>query len=665
MVDLKEENNLETENDEEYEYEYEYVEVPEGEELPESDGEYEYEYEYVEVPEGEEPTEEKINLADEDFPLEEISAPEENVPQEKKVEEVEIDLDDLLGGSEEIEEIHPDDIANLEETSAAIEEIDVDELLSQDDEFTSVDLVDDKASSNDENLNFEYVEFPAEEKIEEKETSIETLKIDDIEIEEIKDDTSEGDEVVSESDMEIETTEEIDIDELLGDKAFSIFEEETVEELENESPSEENIAQVEDVPLPETDAEVIDVDYVDAEPEPVEETIIEEPAPDEIETIIEDFYETPAEPVLESSDEVVSEALSAPEEENYVVLEDVIPEVIATAVPVAELFMEDEKKEEPKAEDEEIRDVIVSSKVDANKIVITDDIKFETQSLSIQSYEKEIEAAKVVSNSDGISVFYAIRNKDTIAIADSINELSQWTLVVLDRKMTSLSERDENVFPLVKNSIRIAKLLKNGQERIGFFDEEEYNILPKTDDFGMLKGKFIAGPVDDDTGLIINDFINVALVGFYGQKLIFEKPVSGMLVGPKGSILYFSNLKNIVLPLHKSENVLAQKEKIINEVKVEIDNFYELSSQDNEKTFIGDDEKNSIQINSGITTYGWNITFDNDVTMSIRDLMTYQSRNGRMPSESGKIVYGRKIFEFRNIKSVVLYETPQYFSYGR
>ncbi|MBO7556844.1 MAG: hypothetical protein J6T72_05565, partial [Alphaproteobacteria bacterium] len=92
------------------------------------------------------------------------------------------------------------------------------------------------------------------------------------------------------------------------------------------------------------------------------------------------------------------------------------------------------------------------------------------------------------------------------------------------------------------------------------------------------------------------------------------------------------------------------------------DKSYEVSL-DNMPEFLDTDKTiRVIHINVN-STYGWNVFFDNGIFMNLQDLKTYQTRNGRLPYSDGKIVYGNKTCQFENIKRIVVYETPRYFSY--
>ena len=91
---------------------------------------------------------------------------------------------------------------------------------------------------------------------------------------------------------------------------------------------------------------------------------------------------------------------------------------------------------------------------------------------------------------------------------------------------------------------------------------------------------------------------------------------------------------------------------------------YEFDKLSESAEFIGTKECNTIHVNVGYDTYGWNVQFSDGVVMSLRDVKEYQVRNGKLPNPSGRIVYGQKVLSFDNVERIVVYEAVKYFSYG-
>ena len=95
-----------------------------------------------------------------------------------------------------------------------------------------------------------------------------------------------------------------------------------------------------------------------------------------------------------------------------------------------------------------------------------------------------------------------------------------------------------------------------------------------------------------------------------------------------------------------------------------IDNVYEFGKSSKSAEFVGSDSCNTIHVNVGYDTYGWNVSFSDGTVMNLRDVREYQIRNGSLPSNSGQILYGQNVLSFENVDRIVIYETVKYFSYG-
>lgn len=222
--------------------------------------------------------------------------------------------------------------------------------------------------------------------------------------------------------------------------------------------------------------------------------------------------------------------------------------------------------------------------------------------------------------------------------------------------------------PIDENAVRYARVVKDGHEELKLFDESKFNFMTSTAEFVKIKGHFIYGQVDYNTGMIVDDFINISLNGKDGQLLIFAEPVSGVLTGPNNAKLYFNDLGCLLIP--STAIVIADEEKQqIKNAKWYSgslnDKYFELSSTNQSTEFVGNDEIKAIHVNVGSSTYGWNVTFDNGIVMSFRDMQEFQTKHGSLPSRNGTILHGQLNCKFTNMDKIVVYETAQYFAYGR
>ncbi len=93
-------------------------------------------------------------------------------------------------------------------------------------------------------------------------------------------------------------------------------------------------------------------------------------------------------------------------------------------------------------------------------------------------------------------------------------------------------------------------------------------------------------------------------------------------------------------------------------------NMYGIDKNFTEEVFEGTPDCDTIHVNVGYDTYGWNVEFANGTNMGLRDVREYQKRQGCLPFNSGNITYGGKVLRFSDVNRIVVYESVKYFSYG-
>lgn len=95
------------------------------------------------------------------------------------------------------------------------------------------------------------------------------------------------------------------------------------------------------------------------------------------------------------------------------------------------------------------------------------------------------------------------------------------------------------------------------------------------------------------------------------------------------------------------------------------DNDYiEFSTEYESGEIEGTEECKALNVKVGNSYYGWNVKFDNGLTMSLRDVRDYQLYYGKLPDSGGIISFGELTLTFKNIERIVSYESPEYYSYG-
>ncbi len=93
------------------------------------------------------------------------------------------------------------------------------------------------------------------------------------------------------------------------------------------------------------------------------------------------------------------------------------------------------------------------------------------------------------------------------------------------------------------------------------------------------------------------------------------------------------------------------------------DSYFVVSAKNLPEEFIGTVSQNSIQINVGTSDYGWSVLFANGILMGIADVRMFQLKHGKLPETGGMLMYGTKKMKFSEVERIVLYQSPQYFSY--
>lgn len=280
-------------------------------------------------------------------------------------------------------------------------------------------------------------------------------------------------------------------------------------------------------------------------------------------------------------------------------------------------------------------------------------------------------AARLVSKNDGIQSFKGTEAVNALALNDvdfKANELNAWNLVLFKQEIVPLTAKvSELELPRNSQVNRFASLVKAGEQKAEFFNEDKLKILNTTDSCVAVQGRFVCGDLQTNSGLIINDMLTLPLRDFAGKELSFGKPASGLLSGPNGTLLYFFNLLSLLVPNEEAAETDAEKlqYKISKWYSGSLnDKYFEFNAQSPSGSFEGNDEIKAIHVNVNNSSYGWNVAFDNGLSMNLRDLREYQTRFGKMPSPNGVISYGQTKLTFSNVERIVVYESAQYYFYS-
>ncbi len=425
------------------------------------------------------------------------------------------------------------------------------------------------------------------------------------------------------------------------------------------------------------------------EPEVAPEPVVEAVAPmTEPEVVPEPVAEAVA-PMAEP--EVAPEPVAEVREEQVAVREEILPQ--EKVLPESQDYQAPQTDSSVEVSEPRDEQVSVSGLVEENVPIIAapmtavqSDVK--TSEQSFQSIDEQPVQVSLYDMSDedcvslcsvafpfnknsGFRGFQADEKVYNLVIEDiDINqhEENDWSLIIFDDYRVRLNPNEkELILPKGDNTVRYAKIMKSGKTKLELFNEEKYNFMAPTEEFVKIRGHYIYGNIANNSKLIVKDFVNISLADKLGKQITFNKPVSGLLTGPRSAKLYFSDVRSVIVPnvkqLHKDEE--RERSKAARWYSGSSDDkCFEFDAKSQISEFNGTDECKIIHVNVGISHYGWNITFDNGLFMSFRDLLEYQTRYGQLPDSSGVITHGQQTLKFTNVEKIVIYEAAQYFTYG-
>lgn len=435
-------------------------------------------------------------------------------------------------------------------------------------------------------------------------------------------------------------------------------EEVVVEPVYDESvePAAETVPVIEEIPEIAAESEMITDEPVETEAVAAEVVAeAENEAPVIPEPVVEE--EVAEEIATVSVPDIAEEAEPAP------VLEEIAVSAAETVIPVIEAgAAQMPQPEEP---------IVVLPQSD-NERVINPEVRFpQVISCTAEEFAARSAAARLISKNDGIQSFSANKTIQAVALNDidfAANELKAWNLVLFEQKIMPLTDKVSALsMPRQSEVNRLVTLVKGGEQKVNFFNEDKLKIINATEACVAVEGRFVCGDLQTNSGLIINDYVTIPLQDFAGKALEFAEPVSGLLSGPNGTMLYFFQIRSFLIPNSDIAKVDAEKlqYKISKWYSGTLnDKYFEFDAKSPSATFDGNEQMNAIHVNVNNSSYGWNVAFDNGLSMNLRDLREYQTRFGKMPSPNGVISYGQTKLTFSNVERVVVYESAQYYFYS-
>ena len=256
--------------------------------------------------------------------------------------------------------------------------------------------------------------------------------------------------------------------------------------------------------------------------------------------------------------------------------------------------------------------------------------------------------------------------QDIKLLLPQASDLDKWTCLIIQHYSVKLLSGVTDLYvEKPENVVRYASLMQNGVEKLKIFNQERYKFIAPQNDVFSVQGNVICGRIDESFLLDVQDYLSIPLHLFVDKVLDFKSPVSGMLIGPQGNKIYFAN---------------AQKLAIAVEEQVAEENFFEylpplhgidnrncfVFGEDSEETeFVGKGSQTHLVVKVGTSLYGWNVRFDDDRYMSLRDVLEYQARYKKLPSSNGEIIHDSKILKFYGVERIQARQKTFYYSYGK
>ena len=249
---------------------------------------------------------------------------------------------------------------------------------------------------------------------------------------------------------------------------------------------------------------------------------------------------------------------------------------------------------------------------------------------------------------------------------DKSENLDAWTVLIMNHYQVPLKANlSEVIIDKEQNVVRYASLVGQNGEKLKIFNQSHLKFVLPQDDLFTVQGNVICGKIEDTDVLDVLDYIRIPLKDKVNQVLKFKAPASGLILGPSGTRVYFSAVRALAVSVAD-----VDVEDFVTEYIPSVKDFdnrqtFVYDEQSSETEFYGSEMQNKLVVNVGASLYGWNVHFDNEMFLSLRDALDYQARYKKLPSANGEIIHNNKILKFFNIKTLQAREKTIYYSYGR
>ena len=458
---------------------------------------------------------------------------------------------------------------------------------------------------------------------------------------------------------------------------------------EEENPAEvqqpeENLSSKEEVVSTESEEPVLDDILGDAS-QSIDDILDLGETSVDIDEITTDVEKTQEEKVSEPVDESKENIEPLPENEKaeeITVQEDVSAEKNETQQEISESNSSEDMiwaepvdykmPEVPVISEEKVREMQSHVKSVMDNAVSSQDFSQQSDDKNRELYTvseafADNDKVKVINKYSGTDAWQRDKYQQYIKLeVEDRTEAEKWQLMIIKQFSVPLQKNsDEVVIDKADNVFRFASLMSGGEEKLKIFNQSTYKFVVPQDEFYKVQGNVIMAGVDETFSLGITDYINVALDDKLDKALHFTQPVSGFIFGPQGAKIAFADLEDLCVRCQAKPETEDIMEYIPSLKGFDGKGYFVYDEADGIKEFIAHGKQKYLVINIGNSLYGWNVRFDNEMRMSLRDALEYQSRYKRLPSANGEIVHGENIFKFFGIEKLQAREKTVYYSYGK
>ncbi len=249
---------------------------------------------------------------------------------------------------------------------------------------------------------------------------------------------------------------------------------------------------------------------------------------------------------------------------------------------------------------------------------------------------------------------------------NNVKELENWNVVILHSFSVPLDDTaTELVIDKAPDVVRFASLMHRGEEKLKVFNQSSYKFISPQGEFFTVQGNVICGHIDKSFSLNIHDYVRFPVQGALNQYVSFKQPASGFLLGPKGVTVFFATAKGIAFVVKDKlpEAEVFEYEPSLKQFDSRKNFVYD--EQSGTEEFMATGKQTCLIINTGASLFGWNIHFDNEMYLSLKDTLTYQAKQNKLPSPNGELSHEGKVFKFFGVEKIQARPKVLYYSYGK